>query len=131
MSDIVMNEHGGRQSRVDARFDLIPPYVLQAVAEVLGAGARKYGEDNWKRITTNEHLNHALNHVNLHFLKDKSGEDHLAHAVVRLMMAYHVEYLGVQIDAPVRKDPTNTKHDEQPSFEDAFASNPYRTDIED
>ena len=112
MSNIVTNEYGGKQSRVDARFDLVPPYSLQAVAEILGAGAVKYGENNWQRITTAEHLNHALNHINLHLIGDTS-ENHLGNAMVRMMFAFHVEQLGVQIDAPRRKDPTNT----QPEFD--------------
>lgn len=119
MSEIVTNEFGGKQSRVAARFDLIPAETLQQVALVLGRGAEKYGVDNWKLITVDEHLNHALNHVNLFMLNDNGGEDHLVHAIVRLMFAYYVDDYGVQIDASPspRKDPTN-----QPSFEEAFST---------
>lgn len=120
MSDIVTNEFGGKQSAIDGRFDLIPPLALRVVAEVMAQGALKYSEGNWKRITTNEHINHALNHLNLLSLGDDS-EAHLSHAIVRLMMAYEIDQLGVQIDASAtkqensnaRKDPTN----QQPEFD--------------
>lgn len=102
MSDVVTNEYGGTQSRIDARFDLVPPLSLQAAAEILGAGALKYGENNWQRITTAEHLNHVLNHINLHLIGDES-ENHLGNAMVRMMFAFHVEHNGVKIDSPSTK----------------------------
>jgi hypothetical protein len=124
MNDIVTNEFGGKQSHIGGRYDLIPPHALKTVAYVLAEGAKKYSEFNWKRITTNEHINHALNHINLHFIGDED-ENHLGHAIVRLMMAYEVDQLGVQIDAsPAKleeaakryKDLTN----QQPSFEESY-----------
>lgn len=117
MSEIVINEFGGKQSRVDARFDLVPPRALQAAALTLGHGAVKYGCLNWQQISVQEHLNHALNHINLYQLND-SSEEHLSHALVRLMMAFEIEQIGVQSDTSKRKtqtyqDPTNT----QPAFD--------------
>lgn len=112
---IVENELGGRQSYIGARFDLVPPSSLKAVAHVLGRGAEKYGESNWKKITTNEHINHVLNHVNLYLLGDTS-EPHLEHAMTRLMMAYHVDYHGVEVNAA-----SHSK--EQPSYEQLFKQN--------
>lgn len=113
---IVENELGGRQSYVGARFDLVPPSSLKAVAEVMAKGAVKYSENNWKRITTNEHINHAYNHVNLYLLGDTS-EPHLEHAMTRLMMAYHVDNYGVDVSA------TTKPNVEQPSYEEIFQYN--------
>ena len=104
MSEIETNKYGGRQSKLDVRFDLIPPYPLAVVAQILSRGAAKYGENNWQGITTREHLNHALAHIN-QFLLDTEGhsclcehidyEDDLGHALCRLFFAYHVETFGV------------------------------------
>lgn len=103
MSEIETNKYGGRQSKLSVRFDLIPQWPLMAVSNVLYHGAVKYGENNWQGITTREHVNHALNHIS-EFLLTKEGyvdaaklseEDHIIHAICRLMFAYHVETFGV------------------------------------
>lgn len=95
MSEIETNKYGGKQSRLNRRYDLIPPIALEVAAAALHHGAVKYGENNWKQITTNEHVNHALNHL-FEFLKGADeSEDHLAHALVRIMFAYHVDFNGV------------------------------------
>ena len=91
-----------RQSFEPARFDLMPPLAHRAVAEVLHAGAEKYGtmvdgvltsEPNWSRFSVSSHLDHALSHVNKHFAGDTS-EDHLAHAATRLMFALELQRKG-------------------------------------
>ena len=120
---IEVNKYGGKQSAIGIRFDLIPQDALRAAATTLHEGAIKYGAENWKRITQDEHINHALNHLNLHLLGD-TEEEHLTHALVRVMMAYHVDQNGVVIDAAQRKDHTRTPSIDPtnaPSFEDAFA----------
>ncbi len=40
---------GGEKGSKLARFDLIPPEALWALAEVYGRGARKYADRNWER----------------------------------------------------------------------------------
>lgn len=84
--ETVTNAHGGKQSRVDARFDSIPPNALKLVAECFGFGAAKYGDTNWHKITVPEHLNHALNHVN-EYRRGDGGEMHLVNNAVRALMA--------------------------------------------
>lgn len=85
---IVTNTNGGRQSELKARFDLIDPEAALVLAQVLHEGAEVYGEgqDNWRRIPVNDHLNHAVAHVYRHLGGDTS-EDHLGHAFCRLMFA--------------------------------------------
>lgn len=103
---IETNKYGGRQSKLDVRFDLIPQCPLAVVANILQRGAEKYGENNWKGITTREHLNHALAHINRYFLlkeelatRDEEYEDELGHALCRLFFAYHVEMFGVEVQS--------------------------------
>jgi hypothetical protein len=82
----VVNEQGGKQSHLDARFDYIPPVVLRLLAQCLGFGARKYGKDNWKNIPQWDHLNHAMNHIN-EWNRGNRDEPHLVNAMARLTFA--------------------------------------------
>jgi len=83
---IAVSASGGMQSKLDYRFDLIDPVTMFALANVLDYGARRYAPNNWRRISINDHLNHALSHIYGYLAQDKS-DDHLAHAFTRLMFA--------------------------------------------
>jgi hypothetical protein len=88
-SETIINELGGKQSRIDAKFSSIPADALILVAECFAFGSRKYGDDNWKKITKREHQDHAL----LHQYKDLTGdrsEMHLVNNVVRSLMALQI-----------------------------------------
>lgn len=89
-SNIITNEHGAKQSRVDERLDLIPTRAVLAIGRVLAEGEGKYpaidGRPNWELIPTREHVNHALVHLYKHLSGDV-GEEHLTHAVCRLLFA--------------------------------------------
>jgi hypothetical protein len=85
-SETVVNAEGGKQSKVEGRFDLVDPTALKLLAECLGFGAAKYGEYNWLKISTKEHLNHALAHINA-FQRGDTTEPHLVNAFCRTMMA--------------------------------------------
>lgn len=82
----VVNEHGGKQSQVLYRFDLVDPIAIFEMTKVLKKGADKYGEDNWKNISIRDHLNHLLIHVYAYLAGD-TQDDHLSHALCRAMMA--------------------------------------------
>lgn len=88
-----VNEHGGRQSDLGVRFDLIDGKALAEMAAVLDYGAKKYGEDNWRAISVEEHLNHAITHAYAWLAGDKS-DDHLSHFFTRAMFAEAVEIQG-------------------------------------
>lgn len=87
---IVTNEAGGKQSGSPYRCDLLPPLAALQVASVLKHGADKYGPNNWKKIPTGDHLNHALAHV-LAWLAGDRQDDHLGHFACRAMMALETE----------------------------------------
>lgn len=86
----VVNEHGGKQSQVLYRFDLVDPIAMFEMCRVLQKGAEKYGEDNWKNISIRDHLNHLLIHVYAYLAGD-TQDDHLSHALCRAMMAVAVD----------------------------------------
>jgi hypothetical protein len=83
--DVETNLAGGKQSYTPARFDLIPPESMAQMALVLKHGADKYGEENWRLIGTNDHVNHALQHL-FHHLQSGELED-LTHALCRVAFA--------------------------------------------
>ena len=80
---------GGKQSRLDYRFDLIDAKAMFDLARVMHEGAKKYEKDNWRKISTDDHLNHALSHIWAHLAGDKQ-DNHLGHALTRVMMALAV-----------------------------------------
>lgn len=83
---VVVNESGGKQSKLDYRFDLIDPSAMFALANICATGAEKYGEWNWRRIGVNDNLNHALAHIYAYLAGDTQDE-HLEHAFCRVMFA--------------------------------------------
>ena len=94
-TEMVVNCEGGKQSHVPYRMDLVPPEAILEVGKVLSQGAVKYGENNWKLIKTNEHINHAISHLYAYLAGDMSDE-HLAHATCRLLFALDIELKLVQ-----------------------------------
>lgn len=89
--EIVTNAAGGRQSRLDARYDLVPPFAHEVLAKVLAEGAAKYTPWNWTKIPSEDHLNHALQHLTK-FAQGDVSEDHAAHALTRI--AFWVDMLA-------------------------------------
>lgn len=84
--ETITNEKGGKQSFSKAMFSAIPAISLKLLAECLGFGARKYGFDNWKNLSLEENICHALNHLNEWRLGDRS-EPHLVNAMARISFA--------------------------------------------
>ena len=96
---IETNPHGGHQSASPYFFRGLPPLALLVVAEIMKAAAAKYELDpegpyknvlvrNWHKIEPWEHEEHALQHMLAHLAGDPQ-DDHLGHALTRLMMAVH------------------------------------------
>jgi hypothetical protein len=81
----VQNEMGGKQSKLEYRFDLLPAQALAQIAEILYHGAIKYGEDNWHSIPSRDHLNRAITHAYA-YLSGDAQDDHAGHAACRMLM---------------------------------------------
>ena len=82
----IENALGGKQSKSYYRFDLMDTQALFALGRVLHEGAEKYGIDNWRKITPEDHINHALIHIYA-WLGGDTQDEHLSHAFARIMMA--------------------------------------------
>lgn len=83
---VEVNSEGGMQSSTLGRFDLIPGESLVSLARVYGEGAKKYEENNWHKISEEDHINHALEHLAMYEM-GRTDEPHLDHALCRLSMA--------------------------------------------
>lgn len=88
--EMTVNESGGKQSAIPYRCDLLPARASLGVAHILHEGAEKYGDDNWRKIGVNDHLNHAITHLFARLSGDRQ-DDHLGHAATRLLMALELE----------------------------------------
>jgi len=86
---ITTNEHGGSQSDVPVRFDLIDAKAMFEMAKVLDHGAKKYGANNWRLIPVEDHINHLLMHAYAYLAGDRT-DDHLSHALCRATFALGV-----------------------------------------
>jgi len=91
-AEVIINEQGGKQSKCIGRADLLPALSLIAVSKILDDGAVKYGIDNWRKIDSRSHLNHAMLHI-LAYLAGDIQDDHLGHATCRMMMAHEQHLL--------------------------------------
>lgn len=85
-AETTVNEKGGKQSHIPVRFDLIDGKAMFAMAAVLHEGAEKYGEDNWRLISIEDHLNHMIMHAYAYLAGDRTDE-HLSHILCRATFA--------------------------------------------
>lgn len=92
---VEVNEMGGAQSSMPYRFDLLDAKSMFELAGVLyyGANVRGYPEQNWRAISVESNLNHVLSHI-FAFLAGDIQDDHLAHALCRMMFAVGVQLQG-------------------------------------
>lgn len=74
------------QSALQHRFDLIDAPALFEMTGVLYIGAKKYGDDSWRRISVEDHLNHLIAHAYAYLSGDRS-DDHLSNVMCRSMFA--------------------------------------------
>lgn len=94
-------ESGAQRDNADtkARFDLLPVTALERVAKHYAAGAKKYGENNWRKgIPRSEFLKSGLRHL-FYLVRGDTDEDHAA-AVVWNLLGY-IETQELDLDKPV------------------------------
>jgi hypothetical protein len=92
-AEIVTNDKGAKQSKVNHRLDLIPADAVFRMGETLKIGAERYAEWNWTGIPTTDHINHALIHLYA-WLAGDTQDDHLGHAITRIAFAIHTDAHG-------------------------------------
>lgn len=82
---MISNAFGGRQSKINKGWTLLPADALSEIADVLHEGLLKYGRDNWRLISREDHVEHAVRH--LLFYCTKGNYEDLTHAATRLIFA--------------------------------------------
>ena len=88
---MVQSEGGGRKADSGkARWDLLPWGEVKEVVEVLTFGARKYDDNNWKKVTEKfRYVGAAMRHFTAYLMGEKkdpeTGLSHLAHCVCCLL----------------------------------------------
>jgi len=99
MSEIEMNDSGGKQSEITGKMTEVPPLALIEVSRVMGEGSETYpreadGTPNWHKIDCCSNIDHALEHV-YHFLAERNSrgrsmgymQEELSHFTARALMA--------------------------------------------
>lgn len=90
-------ESGIKYDGEKPRFDLIPVHAEEAVAKVLTFGAKKYDDENWKKVDNDKkrYIAAARRHISAwmkgQVYDSESGLHHLAHAVTCLMFILEKE----------------------------------------
>lgn len=89
-SEVHENEQGAKATNLGMNFTLLPVNAIHTVVDVLTKGADRYGIDNWRNWTIDEHLNHALFHLLGSLEYGTTPEEqkiHISHAATRLLFA--------------------------------------------
>ena len=91
---------GTKHDNDKLRMDLVPPSAIEALAGVLGFGAKKYGDYNWKKGIKHSRLyaaalRHLMAYWQSNTFDDESGLNHLHHALSNIAM---------MIDSPEHDD---------------------------
>lgn len=90
--EIVENEQGGKQHKVEHRCEALFPLSILEVAKLRAHGhdVIGYEDDNYRNISPREHIGRAMRHLLLWQAgdaEDGCDTDHLVHACCRTMMA--------------------------------------------
>lgn len=93
-----------------SRLDLLPFAALEEIGRVLDYGAKKYGENNWRKGITDDgkpvnrqrYVAALLRHITAHQkgqnTDSESGLPHLTHAACCILFLIEMEILGIGAD---------------------------------
>lgn len=98
---IVTAANGAQQSATPYRFDLVDAEAMFVLARIFDYGAKRYAPNNWRGLSVEDHLNHALMHA-FGYLAGDRQDDHLGHFAWRahaaLATALKAGYVSKQAD---------------------------------
>lgn len=94
-----ITEQGGKQSKIEWSIHEYISLALPRIAAIAAKGFANYGPDNWYKVSARDDMEHAVRHSVLALNESQGikppdgeeGEDHLAHAACRIMMAMAME----------------------------------------
>lgn len=79
------------------RYDLVPVFGLEEVTQVLTFGAKKYDDENWRKVEPlfKRYYSACLRHMESRrkgeLIDPESGRHHLAHAICCLMFILEID----------------------------------------
>src|SRR6266436_7945943 len=81
-TEVEVISSGGKNEKIEGRFDLLETDAMIRLAAVMEYGHLKYGDINWRLDPPQLHVKHAIGHL-LRYLKllclsRVHGEDHVA-----------------------------------------------------
>ena len=87
----------------------IPPKFLLGMAKIMTMGEQKYGKNNWKKgnntsVAYDSAMRHILNWYSGESNDSESGDSHLFHAAVNLMMCWYYENNYPEMDDRLEKE---------------------------
>lgn len=96
-NDLMKVEQGQKFDQDKPDYNLIPPNALLQIAKVLTYGAKKYSPNNWKLVVPHDrYMSAAFRHIeafrNGEDIDEESGNYHLDHAIVSLIMLRELKY---------------------------------------
>ena len=107
-----------RHNKGKLRLDLVPPEAIEALAEVIGYGAEKYDENDWRKGDKYSTTYASLQRHLLAWYKgidndDESGMNHLHHAITNIafLVTYSKNGIGTDDRYKTTKGETNGKKD--------------------
>ena len=95
--EVIVIEEGRKYDADKLRYDLLPIYPLEEIVAVLTYGARKYDDNNWRKVKplADRYYAAALRHITAwrrgEKLDSESGKHHLAHAMCCLIFIMEAE----------------------------------------
>ena len=91
------------------RFDLLPITALELVAKHYAAGAKKYGENNWRKgIPRAVFLQSALRHL-FQAVRGDVDEDHIVHCAWNVLCFIETRELDLDKPTPEKQFPACPK----------------------
>lgn len=115
------SEGGRKNDSGKTRWDLVPPLMLEQLAEVLTFGAKKYGANNWRNLedARGRYIAAAFRHMAAwrkgEERDQESGLHHLAHAMCCMA------FLGEpEMEHPAREVPARHVHHYNPEEVEIF-----------
>jgi len=115
------------------KMHLLPPKAINEVAKVLTFGARKYDEENWRKLEdlqsrySSGALRHIFAHLDSEDLDPESGLSHLAHAICCLLFKLEIELENAEIEEEKPRETNSTEHSacDQSTESDLLADKAY------
>jgi hypothetical protein len=86
-------------------YEKLAQIAYDTVIQTMQEGEKSHPNDDWQNVDIMEHFRHALDHLAAWEIEE-NDEDHLAHAITRLIM---IKYLEANHDQTTRQ--TNKRKD--------------------